>query len=450
MRPGAFLDYVSERRRRWPDMHIYHYADYERAALLRLAGEFGEGEDQVDDLLRAGVLVDLYPIVRGSIMVGSSSYGLKALEPLFLPEKRQGDVTTAGDSVVQYAAYCLEREQDNVEAASEVKKDILNYNEQDCRSTLLLRDWLLTRLTEQPTPVPAVRPDSTTAGVRAEEEAAVAEPLWQMAGVDARTPEQQGFALLAAAVGFHRREEKPFWWGHFDRLDNPPETWADARDALLIEECTVTQDWTKTGRANPRPSPARARSPAAGIPAWNGTGRPTCCTTSRTQWGFPTVAAPPAGTATPRSHSSAMMATVRSSTSWRLCRAAATPSSICRWPPHPCRALVRSRFGRRSPILPKRLPAPDSSRHPSRTCCCEKGRPSPARCRRSSTTTSLRPSRARFSLWRAQPLPSKARRAAARHTRHPTYSPTSSIPTTGVWASFHRDTTPSTTCSTMS
>ncbi len=33
-------------------MHIYHYANYEKAALLRLAASHGVGEDEVDDLLR--------------------------------------------------------------------------------------------------------------------------------------------------------------------------------------------------------------------------------------------------------------------------------------------------------------------------------------------------------------------------------------------------------------
>ena len=45
-------------------MHVYHYAAYEKTALLRLAGRHGVGEDAVDQLLRDGVLVDLYPPVR--------------------------------------------------------------------------------------------------------------------------------------------------------------------------------------------------------------------------------------------------------------------------------------------------------------------------------------------------------------------------------------------------
>ena len=53
---------VRKRRKRYPNMHIYHYAAYEKSTLLRLAGRYGVGEDDVDDLLRNGILVDLYPV----------------------------------------------------------------------------------------------------------------------------------------------------------------------------------------------------------------------------------------------------------------------------------------------------------------------------------------------------------------------------------------------------
>src|SRR5690606_10496448 len=75
-----FLDYVAERRARFPDMHIYHYASYERTHLLSLAARHGVREDDVDDLLRNHVLVDLYPLVRKSVRIGSRSYSIKKLE----------------------------------------------------------------------------------------------------------------------------------------------------------------------------------------------------------------------------------------------------------------------------------------------------------------------------------------------------------------------------------
>ena len=82
-----FLDFVRERRERYPDMHIYHYANYERTALLRLAGDYGVGEEEVDDLLRENVLVDLYPTGAQQHSGRHSNYSLKSLEPLYMGEE---------------------------------------------------------------------------------------------------------------------------------------------------------------------------------------------------------------------------------------------------------------------------------------------------------------------------------------------------------------------------
>ena len=49
-----FVDLVHERLRVHPDLHVYHYANYEIAALRRLMGRYGTREDELDDLLRRG------------------------------------------------------------------------------------------------------------------------------------------------------------------------------------------------------------------------------------------------------------------------------------------------------------------------------------------------------------------------------------------------------------
>ena len=66
-----FLDFVALRRRAHPGMHIYHYAPYEPTHLLAMAARHGVREADVDRLLRDGVFVDLYPIVRRALRVGS-------------------------------------------------------------------------------------------------------------------------------------------------------------------------------------------------------------------------------------------------------------------------------------------------------------------------------------------------------------------------------------------
>ncbi|HEX5144507.1 MAG TPA: TM0106 family RecB-like putative nuclease [Mycobacterium sp.] len=243
-----FLKMVEKRRRRYPGMHIYHYAPYEKTALLRLAGRYGIGEDDVDDLLRNGVLVDLFPLVRKSIRVGTENYSLKSLEPLYMgTELRTGDVTTAADSITEYARYCDLRDQGRDDEAAVVLKQIEEYNRYDCRSTRKLRDWLLTRAFEAG--VAPVGPQPVTAsagrGGQIEPEDATERALRAFAGeaLSARTPEQTAVAMVAAARGFHQRENKPYWWTHFDRLNNPVDEWGDQTDVFVADSAKVVEDW---------------------------------------------------------------------------------------------------------------------------------------------------------------------------------------------------------------
>lgn len=239
----AFLDYVTRRRAEHPGMHVYHYADYERAHLQRLTARHGVGENELDDLLRGDVLVDLYPVVKRSIRVSSRSYGLKKLEPLYMGDRlRESDVTTGGDSILAYVRYAELRDAGLIAEAEAQLQEIADYNEYDCESTLGLRDWLLARAAEHgvaPAALPAQlaelddRPSDLTARLRE--------------GVPVkssdRTADQQALALAAAAVDYHRREAKTFWWEHYARLVQPLDDWADTRDVLIVTRATVDQEW---------------------------------------------------------------------------------------------------------------------------------------------------------------------------------------------------------------
>lgn len=261
-----FLRLVAKRRKRHPNMHIYHYAPYEKTALLRLAGRYGIGEDQVDELLRCGVLVDLYPLVRKSIRVGAESFSLKALEPLYMgTQLRDGDVTTAADSITSYAKYCELRAAGHIDDAHTVLQDIEDYNHYDCRSTRELRNWLLVRAWESGvTPVGAQPvPDGNTV----DDHDQLATRLAAFAGdaaVGQRTPDQVAVALVSAARGYHRREDKPFWWAHFDRMNFPIDEWADNTDVFVAETTSVSVDWH---------TPPRARKPQRRVTLHGGLAR---------------------------------------------------------------------------------------------------------------------------------------------------------------------------------
>ena len=139
-----FLDLVKERRARHPGMHIYHYAPYEPTHLLSMAARHGTREADVDRLLADGVFVDLYPIVRRALRVGSRSYSIKKLEPLYMgAEVRTSDVQKGDDSIVKYVqARALEDDGQDA-AAREILDDLADYNRYDCVSTRRLRDWLV-------------------------------------------------------------------------------------------------------------------------------------------------------------------------------------------------------------------------------------------------------------------------------------------------------------------
>lgn len=227
----AFLDLVVERRRTHPDMHVYHYAPYETTALKRLVGRHGIGEDVLDDLLRSGVFVDLYGLVRKALRTSQPSYSIKYLEPLYTPAARAG-VTNAQDSITEYAEACRLRDAGDVAGFAARIEQIGAYNRDDCISTRDLRAWLVARGREHGVEPEGLAPlDPTTQREPTEADARIAAAqaalLAHVRDVDPdeRTDDEQALAMLAAAMDYHRREERPAWWEHFDRLSTPVDEW---------------------------------------------------------------------------------------------------------------------------------------------------------------------------------------------------------------------------------
>ena len=243
----AFMAYVAQRRVEHPDMHIYHYAPYETTALKRLAAVHATHEKELDDLLRSGVFIDLYAVVRGSIRVSQPSYSIKKLEPLYMSvdEVREGDVQAGDASVVEYHEFRALRDAGHDWEAEAKLAGLADYNEYDCLSTLRLRGWLLDRAAEH-----GIAPRGAEVleieGETDEEQDDLFLDLRGQSGPGARlerTPEQQASAMLAFALGFHRREDLPYWWAHFDRLRTPVDEWGSTRDVFVVEESVVDEDW---------------------------------------------------------------------------------------------------------------------------------------------------------------------------------------------------------------
>lgn len=150
------IDFIVARRQRFPGMHVYHYAPYEVTALKRMMSKYGTREQEMDDLLRGEVFVDLYRVVRQGVRVGTRSYSIKRLEPLYMPPRGDG-IGDGGSSIVEFERWLQTRDQ-------KILDDILEYNQDDVVSNRLLRDWLEERRSEAlEHGLPSDRPVATAA-----------------------------------------------------------------------------------------------------------------------------------------------------------------------------------------------------------------------------------------------------------------------------------------------
>ncbi|KJQ53796.1 TM0106 family RecB-like putative nuclease [Microbacterium sp. SA39] len=239
-----FLDFVKVRRAAHPAMHIYHYAPYETSHLVAMAARHGVREGEVDRLLREGVFVDLYPLVLRTVRVGSRSYSIKKLEPLYMGEDvRTSDVQKGDDSIVQYvAARELAAAGEKAEADA-VLADLADYNRYDCVSTRRLRNWL----------IDIARKEGVTPAPPDEIDEVIYEPSPRSVALlaDAERAKDAGgdglvHRLAAAAIDYFPREAKSFWVSHFQRLREPVTMWDGTRDVVRVDRLSsvVRRDWS--------------------------------------------------------------------------------------------------------------------------------------------------------------------------------------------------------------
>jgi uncharacterized protein len=217
-------------------MHVYHYAPYELTAMKRLMGRYATRADELDELLRAEVFVDLYSIVRRALRAGIDSYSIKRLEP-FYGLVREVDLRQVSGHLhaVEYAI----AKKDIAALTLDIREAVRSYNRDDCLSALRLRDWLERlraqeeRKRDEPIPrpePPTVKPseklDHRLARIRAVSQALTAHLPFD------RTRDEEAQWILAQLLEWHRREDKVDWWEFF-RLNGMTE------DELLDERAGI-------------------------------------------------------------------------------------------------------------------------------------------------------------------------------------------------------------------
>lgn len=208
-----------------PGAHIYHYGHYEPTALKRLVARYGIRTDELDQLLRGEVFVDLHRITKQGVLAGVESYSIKALEEHYGFERAvpMRDANPARGRL-EFALAMGLREEESLADGPVVE----GYNRDDCVSTRALRDWL-ERLRQEleareghaiPRSVPNPPPDDPGLDASHAVLRALVEGLLEGIPEDReRTDEEQVRWLAAHLVEWHRREDKSAWWEYFRLKD---------------------------------------------------------------------------------------------------------------------------------------------------------------------------------------------------------------------------------------
>jgi uncharacterized protein len=246
-----------------PDMHIYHYGAYEPSRLKHLAGRHATRQDELDDLLRGRVFVDLLRVVRQGVLVGAERYSIKNLEPLY-GFTRTIELRDANSSIVEF-----EKLLEMGDPTGELQQSIQGYNKDDTVSTQRLRDWLEARrpevnlrpgeeLPRPPTGDPQPTSEELSDRIRAVRElearltVSIPEDPTHQSGTDKAT------WLLAHLLEWYRREDKSTYWRFFDLMSKSDEDLIDEPEP--IGGLTLEDQWEL-------PRPARSNVYRYSFPA---------------------------------------------------------------------------------------------------------------------------------------------------------------------------------------
>jgi predicted RecB family nuclease len=233
------VDEIMRRREAHPRMHVYHFGAYEPGTLKRLMGMYATREDEIDRMLRAGVLVDLHQAFKQGVRASVEEYSLKKVEAFYGFERKTPLETSR--AAMRYVEHRLELGWGDEELPDSIREAMEGYNSDDCLSAANLRDWLeqeRRKLAERGTDVPRFldRDEQASEGVE-KQQTRIAELVEQLtSGIpkdqNERTKEQQARWLLAQLLDWHRRDAKPKLWRYFDLRGMDDSDLLEERDAI--------------------------------------------------------------------------------------------------------------------------------------------------------------------------------------------------------------------------
>jgi uncharacterized protein len=154
------------------------------------------------------------------------SYSLKEVEAL-AAFARHADLRSGTHAVLAYERWMETREQVLLDG-------IAAYNDEDCRATLALRDWLVTHRQDGTPWAAAVAVEAADAAGAGERE------TLRRALLQGTTPGSPRW-LAGELLEYHRREARPAWWWFFERRDQM--TVVD-----LVDDAEAIGDLASVGR----------------------------------------------------------------------------------------------------------------------------------------------------------------------------------------------------------
>ncbi len=218
-------------------------------------------ESEIDTILRERVLVDLYTVVRQSVMLGQSNYSLKAVEELYGKRNDHSSVKGGDESILRFEEWlALQRlgKLDNT-----ILEDLEQYNEADCKSAYALRGWLLDLKQEAEQqfkidipffvgPAPEIEKDYS--GDHADLKRALRDRIGaDFDPEDAKSDDPRlPYFLAPQLLEYHWRERKPVLWQFHKRSEtyhDDPEQLIDDSECLLNVRCSHAEP--KIGKAGP-------------------------------------------------------------------------------------------------------------------------------------------------------------------------------------------------------
>ena len=209
------VDEIMRRREANPKMHVFHFGAYEHGTLKRLMGMHATREDEIDRMLRAGVLVDLHQAFKQGVRASVEEYSLKKIEVFYGFERKTP--LDQSRQAMRYVEHRLELGWGDEVLPEEIREVMEGYNADDCFSAAKLRDWLETerqKLEKSGAPVPRFvnREEEAPEELDERQKRLAALVTKLTADVSADPEEQQARWLLAQLQDWHRRENKATWW----------------------------------------------------------------------------------------------------------------------------------------------------------------------------------------------------------------------------------------------